>query len=154
VKVKIGILLAVAALAVVAAGSARADVPALPSGLGWCGQAELACDTTQSYVECADGSVWVVDPSLIDADSFGTEICGGDYSVLQPATSNSTESAGTPNDGTAPTLDVAKTGGTNVGFGADPNIDPDPYQYVTEIKCPDGSIWAVAAGDNFVCPAS
>jgi hypothetical protein len=152
VKLKIGILLAVVALAAAAAGAARADVPSLPAGSGWCGEADVACDSTQTYIECSDGTVWVVDPTLVDADSFGAEFCGGDYAVLQPGTSNTTDTTG---DGSStPSLDVAATGGTDVGFGADPNIVPDQTEYVTEIQCPDGSIWAVAAGDAFVCPAA
>ena len=153
-KVKIGILLAVAALAVAAAGAARADVPALPAGSGWCGEADAACDVNLNYVECSDGSVWVVDPSLIDADSFGADICGGDYTVLAPDTTNTTDNSGGDTGSSNPPFDASATGGTDVGFGADPSIDPDPTQYVTEIQCPDGSIWAVASGDDFVCPAA
>jgi hypothetical protein len=154
VKIKIGILLVVVALAAAAAGAARADVPSLPAGSSWCGEADAAaCDVTATYVECSDGTVWVVDPTVLDADSFGAEFCDGDYSVLQPDTTNDTNSSDS-GDGSSSTLDVAATGGTDVGFGADPNIAPDPTQYVTEIQCPDGSIWAVASGDDFVCPAA
>jgi hypothetical protein len=42
--------------------------------------------------------------------------------------------------------------GVDVGLGADPNMDPDPDLYATEVLCPDGSIWAVVKGDDFVCP--
>jgi hypothetical protein len=111
-----------------AAGTARA---------GWCGEADAACDTSMAYVECADGTIWVVDPALADSAAFGEEMCEGGYTVLQPEAD-----APPPDPPAAPVFD------------ADPNIAPDPALYVGEVTCPDGAVWAVAAGDDFACPSS
>ena len=127
-KIKIGILLAVVALAAVATGSARADAP--------------AADT---YVQCSDGTVWVLD-STIDVAWFGDAVCDGYTVVSAPAdTADSSDSSDTAS---------VTTGGTDIGIGAASNASPDASSYVTQVQCPNGQIWAVASGDDFVCPAS
>ena len=131
----IGVVLAVAACAAIAAGSARAG------STDWCGQAGGTCDTSQAYVQCSDGTVWVLDQTW-DATAFAEDICNGGYSVLQPSfTTLSDDSAGTDQ--------------TNEGdFSLSSTMAPDPTVYVTEIQCPNGQIWAVADGTDFVCPAA
>ena len=139
-KVKIGILLVVAALAVVAAGSARADAPA-------------AGDYT--YIQCGDGTLWVLDSSW-DAASFGEEICGGDYTVVADPAGQSADTGSADNSGDTGSTDgsdsVQYSGGKDVGLGADINSSPDAGTYVTDVQCPNGQIWAVASGSGFVCP--
>jgi hypothetical protein len=128
--VKLVALLTLVVAALLAAGTARA---------GWCGEtADAACQPSLAYVECADGTVWVVDPALADPGAFGEEMCQGGYTLLQPP-------PGDPPPAAAPPA-------ADVGFGADPDMDPDPALYVGEVRCPDGSIWAVARGDDFACP--
>ena len=138
---KIGVVLAVAACAVAAtAGTARADVQAPASD--WCGQAEGTCDASLVYMQCSDGTVWVFAPANFDADTYGAVFCGGDYSLLQPPP-RPNQWGGRNDHGTV-----------NLGLGADPWMAPDPSEYSGEVQCPDGSIWAVAPGDPFVCPAA
>jgi hypothetical protein len=139
---KIGVLLAVAVCAAAAtAGTARASVPPLAAGTDWCGYAEGTCDTSMIYVECSDGTVWALDQSW-DVGSFGEAICGGEYAVLSPPafTTQSQDSEGD------------QTGEGD--FSLSTNMAPDPTQYATEVQCPNGEIWAVASGDDFVCPAA
>jgi hypothetical protein len=124
-KPAVVLLLVAAALAV--STNARAS--------GWCGQDDAACDSAMAYVECADGTVWVVDPALADADAFGAAMCAGGWTVLQP---DAVEPA-PPQP--SPPLDL------------DPSMAPDPSLYVGEVTCPDGSVWAVARGDAFTCPS-
>jgi hypothetical protein len=131
--------LTVLALAFAAAGAARADVPSLPPGSGWCGEAGT-CETSMSYVECSDGSIWAIDQSW-DADGFGDAMCNGDFALLADSPGYTT-------------LGDAPSSGVDVGLGADSKMAPDPTQYGTEVRCPDGSIWAVPKGDDFVCPAA
>ncbi|MFL5909012.1 MAG: hypothetical protein ACJ768_00350 [Gaiellaceae bacterium] len=136
-KLAFALLLVVAAL--MAAGAAQAD--------GWCGESsDAACQVGMAYVECVDGTVWLLDPALVDVDTFGETMCEGGYTVLEPPPATPPDAPG-PDGG--PQWDP---GGTDVGFAADPNMDPDPSLYGTEVQCPDGSIWAVAIGDRFVCP--
>ena len=137
---KIGVVLAVAVLAAATASMAQASVPPLAPGSDWCGQAAGTCDSSSTYVECSDGSVWAI-PSDWDSDGYGEAMCNGDYSVLvQPP----------------PLTQLSQTsdGGTDVGLGADSDMAPNPSQYGTEVRCPDGSIWAVPKGVAFVCPAA
>jgi len=144
VKLKIGIVLAVAAFAAVAAGSARAT-----SQL----QFGAADDSTSGTITmiCADGTQWVFpDDSYFDAETFGAVFCDGNYTIVQPVDSTTNGS----NDNGGGSEAATSSGGTDVGFGADQNMAPDPSQYTTEVQCPDGSIWAVASGDDFVCPAA
>jgi hypothetical protein len=133
VKIVLAVLLVAAALS--AAGAARAD--------GWCGESsDAGCQTNMAYVECADGTIWLVDPALADPDEFGEWACGGDYVVLHPDP--------------APPPDPDGGGGSTAGsgdFGLSPLMAPDPELYSGEVECPDGSIWAVAKGDDFHCPA-
>ena len=137
-KLALAIALVLAALTV--AGAARAD--------GWCGESsDAACQSGMAYVECADGTIWLVDPAVLEADTFGQTMCNGGYTVLEPP---APPDPSDPGDGGGLTWD---TGGADVGLGADPNMDPDPSLYLTEVQCPDGSIWAVAIGDEFHCPA-
>lgn len=137
----IGAVLAVAACAAaIAAGAARAD-----DNTGWCGYAGGTCDSSQTYVQCSDGTVWVLDQSWSVA-SFGETFCGGDYTVLQPPafTQLSSDQGGGDPGG--------DDGGNTLSLAT--NMAPDPLAYVTEIQCSDGLIWAVASGDAFVCPAA
>jgi hypothetical protein len=117
-------VLLAAALAATAAGNARADGVAPPT------------------VRCADGTMWVLDP--VDVDSVGLLLCAGEYVLVEELDATGT----TPDDSAAPSV------GVDVGFGADPNMDPDPAEYGTEVRCPDGTVWAVPIGDDFVCPAA
>jgi hypothetical protein len=94
-----------------------------------------------TYVECSDGTVWAI-PSDWDADGYGEAMCGGDYSVLVQTTYTTQSDGGTGDEG------------SDVGLGADSQMAPDPSQYRTEVRCPDGSIWAVPIGVSFVCPAA
>ena len=138
-KFKIGTALAVAALAAFsAAGVARAQATSLPS-------------STTVYVQCVGGDVWVVDPALIDGASFGQAMCPYGYTILSSANNVRSTQASDPGDSTGAGSD---TGGIDVGLGADPMMQPDPSLYSTEVQCPDGSIWAIAQGDQFVCPAA
>ena len=130
-KIKIGILLAVVALAAVATGSARADA--------------TAADT---YVQCSDGTVWVLD-STIDVAWFGDAVCDGYTVVSAPADTADTSDS---SDSTGDTASIS--GGSDIGIGAASNASPDASAYVTQVQCPNGQIWAVASGDDFVCPAS
>jgi hypothetical protein len=128
---RIAVLLVILAAALAAnAGSARA---------GWCGEtADVACDSSLAYVECAGGTIWLIDPTLVDADLFGEITCTGGYTVLTPPPPpSSTETA--PEEPSGP-------------YDLDPNMTPDPSEYVGEVQCPDGRIWAVARGDRFTCP--
>ena len=90
------------------------------------------------YVECFDlgGAAWIVPQELVD--DFGGSSCDP-LATQMPAPP-------------VPRGPVRATGGVDVGLGADPNIAPDPDLYATEVRCPDGAIWAVAKGDDFVCP--
>jgi hypothetical protein len=117
-------LLALVLAALAATGSARA---------GWCGEADPACDAAMAYVACADGTVWVVDPALADADAFGAAMCVGGWTVLAP-------DPAAPAPPSPPPLDL------------DPAMAPDPALYAGEVTCPDGTVWAVARGDPFACP--
>lgn len=132
----IGVVLAVAACAAIAAGSARAG------STDWCGQAEGTCDTSLTYVQCSDGSSWVLD-STWSPDAFGEEFCDGNYTIPSPPsfTQQSYDSDGTDQTSAS-------------DFSLASNMDPDPAQYVTEVQCPSGQVWAVADGDGFVCPAA
>ena len=131
---KILVLLAVAALAVAAAGSARADNAAPPATV---------------TIQCSDGTVWVIDPTDMDVATFGDAICDG-YVVL-PQDPASDTATGT-DTGTA---DATSTSDIGLGdFSLSATMSPDPTQYVTEIQCPNGQVWAVASGDDFVCPAA
>jgi len=99
------------------------------------------------YVECfdADGVDWFVPVELVEhaaPDACNPLVAEGP--LPPPSLPDEPPPSETPAD----------TGGVDVGLGADPNIAPDPSLYATEIRCPDGSIWAVAIGDEFVCPAS
>jgi hypothetical protein len=134
VKRTIVVLLAVAAFAAAAAGAARADG-------GWCGQAEGTCDTSATYIHCSDGSVWVLDSSST-ADDLGETLCDGDWTLLQPPAPDDSSS----NDGSFAQL--------GLDTAVSPGMAPDPTQYSGEVVCPDGSIWAVAIGDDFICPAA
>jgi hypothetical protein len=129
---KILVLLAVAALAVAVAGSARADNAAPPATV---------------TVQCADGTVWVLDPADMDVATFADAICDGDYVVLPPETAFGGDSG---------TTNAPDGGGGSIvaDFSLSPNMAPDPAQYATEIQCPNGQVWAVASGDDFVCPAA
>ena len=143
-KLRIGIVLAVAAFAVVAAGSARATTQLR------LGAADNSTSGTITMI-CADGTQWVFpDDSYFDAQTFGDVFCDGNFTIVQPvdSTTNGSNDNGGGNDV------AATSGGTDVGFGADSNMAPDPSLYTTEVQCPDGSIWAVASGDDFVCPAA
>ena len=122
-------LLTLVLAALLASGTAKA---------GWCGEADAACDLALAYVECADGTIWVVDPALADADTFGDAVCGGSYTLLRPPVEQPPPSPSPP-EGPGP-------------FDLDPRIDPDPALYVGEVTCPDGRVWAVAVGDDFACP--
>ena len=162
-KLKIAALLALAALSVVAAGTARADVPAVQPGDAWCGESsDAACQSSMLYVECADGTIWLADPAYTDADTIGQVVCAGDYTSLQPAPPATDDSAGDSTDDStdtqaAPPEDQSFSlgGGTDVGMDASSTMAPDPTQYATEVQCPDGTMWAVAFGDDtFVCPAA
>jgi len=165
VKLKIVALLAFAALSVVAAGTARADSAApAPDGSAVCStDALFACDTPPLYVECyVDGAAVDVQPG----DDIDTSTCDPLF-IAYPDPPQQPTDAGTQqptDDGTytatgTSTVDLPvgydpASGGMDVGLGFDPNINPDPSQYGTEIQCPDGSVWAVAIGDQFVCPAA
>jgi len=131
---RLGTTLAVAALAVAFASAAQADNTPPPDG------------TTVS-IECSDGTVWTVDSSWTP-DSLGQLVCDGGYTIVQPdATTNSgsgdSSSPASPSDG-----------GIDLSLDAGSNIAPDPVEYVTDVQCPNGQIWAVASGDDFVCPAA
>jgi hypothetical protein len=131
----IGVVLAMAACAAIAAGSARAG------STDWCGQAEGTCDTSLTYVQCSDGTAWVLD-STWSPDVFGEEFCDGGYSVLTPpAFTEQSDDSG--NDQTSAS-----------DFSLASNMNPDPANYVTEVQCPSGQVWAVADSDSFVCPAA
>jgi hypothetical protein len=136
---KLLLVTAVIAVSFIAVGAARADVPPLPPGTDWCGQA--TCDSSMAYVECSDGSIWAIEQDW-DVDGFGEAMCNGDYAVLVA-----------PPDFTSLGGEVPSSG-IDVGLGADPNMAPDPSQYGTEVRCPDGSVWAVPIGDDFICPAT
>ena len=125
---KIGALLAVLVLAAAASGAARASSP----------------DTI--YVECFDlgGIAWMVPQELVD--DFGPSSC---QPLATQVSAPPPEAFATGDDEAEP---PHETGGVDVGLGADPNIAPDPDLYATEVLCPDGAIWAVAKGDDFVCP--
>lgn len=123
------IALLVAILAAVFAASARADVG------------------RTIYVECfdADGIDWYVPVALVEqADVVACVplVAQGPLPAPPP-----------PDDPPADDPPPARDRGVDVGLGADPNMAPDPSLYATEVRCPDGSIWAVAIGDDFVCPA-
>jgi hypothetical protein len=95
------------------------------------------------YVECfdADGIDWYVPVELVEQS---------DPTACNPLIAEGPLPAPPPTDEEAPPPD---TGGTDVGFDSDPNIAPDPSLYSTEVRCPDGSVWAIAIGDPFICPA-
>lgn len=132
---RLGVVLAVAVCAVAAAaGTARADTSS------WCGQA--TCDASSTlYIACSDGTVWALDPEWADADTYGQVFCDGSYSVLQPP-DPSDQGDNTGDGGNAGTFDLSAS------------MAPDPSLYITEVQCPNGQIWAVASGDDFVCPAA
>jgi hypothetical protein len=98
------------------------------------------------YVECFDaaGTDWFVPIDLVeraDPAACSPLIAAGPLPPTPPL----------PDESTAPEP-APDTGGVDVGLDADPNMAPDPSLYATEVRCPDGSIWAVATGDPFVCP--
>src|SRR5437763_15054775 len=132
----IGVALVVAALAAVATGAARAS-----AGTDWCGLAEGLCDTSMTYLECSDGSVWVLDQTW-SPEEFGEQACEGGYSVLAPPAF--TQQSDEPGNDQMSARD----------FGLAWNMTPDPANYATEIQCPIGQVWAVAKGEDFVCPAA
>jgi hypothetical protein len=133
---KVGVMLAVAASAVAAtAGVARA------SSTGWCGYAEGTCDTSMTYVECSDGTVWALDQSW-SVDAFAATVCGSNYTILQPSAS------------TAPSDESGGDQTSESDFSLSSSMAPDPSQYLTEVQCSNGQIWAVASDDDFVCPAA
>ena len=88
-------------------------------------------------VACTDGTVWTLEP--FDVDEFAAFLCDGAYVVVN-----------LQEDDPAAVDDSGD--GVEVGLGADPNMDPDPSLYRTEVRCPDGVIWAVPFGEPFVCP--
>jgi hypothetical protein len=99
------------------------------------------------YLECFDtaGTDWFVPVELVER---------GEPSACSPLVAEGPlPPPQRPDEPTAPQVAV-ETGGVDVGLGADPNIAPDPALYSTEVQCPDGSIWAVATDDPFVCPAT
>jgi hypothetical protein len=118
--------------------SAVMTASASPARAGWCGESsDAACQPEMLYVQCADGTIWLVDPAYTDADSFGGLMCVDGYTVLRP-----------PSDAPADPAQDQPSG----PYDLDPNMAPDPAEYVGEVACPDGSIWAVARGDRFTCP--
>jgi len=127
-------MLAVVALAVAFASTARADNNAPPDG------------TTVS-IECSDGTTWTVDSSWTP-DSLGQLVCDGGYTIVQP---DATTDSGSDDPSSPPS---SSDGGTDLSLDAGTNIAPDPVEYVTDVQCPNGEIWAVASGDDFVCPAA
>jgi hypothetical protein len=132
VKIMIGVLLAAVALGTVDAGSARA-----------------ADDPDDIYAQCfdADGNDWFVPPGLVDTFDWSSCVPLAVLLPGPPPTDGQNVDAGDPDP------PVETGGGGEGGAGADPKIAPDPDLYATEVRCPDGSIWAVAKGDDFVCPA-
>jgi hypothetical protein len=125
------VVFAVAAISFAAAGTVRADDAVPPT----------------VTIQCSDGTVWVLDPTVMDVASFGDAICDGYVVVPQdPASDTGT--------GTY-SADAAGTSDIGLGdFSLSSAMAPDPTQYVTEIQCPNGQVWAVASGDDFVCPAA
>ena len=77
----------------------------------------------------------------MDVASFGDAVCDG-YVVLAP-------------DATSAVSDTEAVASIGAGdFNLSSAMSPDPTAYVTEVQCPNGQIWAVASGDDFVCPAA
>lgn len=150
-KLKIGTAVAVAALAAfAAAGTARAQAASLPSSIG-----------TPVYLQCTDGQVWIVDAAdaaVIDEQTYTESLCPDGGAIVQSIDQPQQPDPSGGDTGSASGGDlgwtIAESGGIDVGFDADPNIAPDPSLYSSEVQCPDGSIWAVAQGDQFVCPAA
>jgi len=109
--------------------------------------ASAHADSTRTiYAECFDvgGAEWFVLVDAVEAeDPTACSPLLAEGPLPPPPVSEP--------EGPSPLPD---TGGVDVGLGADPNIAPDPALYSTEVRCPDGSIWAVAIDDPFVCPAS
>jgi len=124
VKRLILLVLAVAALSFAAAGSVRAD-DAIP---------------LTTTIQCADGTSWVLDQDQVAW--FGDAFCDGGYSVVAPQDPASADDAAAPF-------------GIGLGdFSLSSSMAPDTSSYVTEVTCPNGQVWAVASGDDFVCPAA
>lgn len=120
------LVLAVAALSFAAAGSVRAD-DAIPS--------------PTTTIQCADGTTWVLDQDQVDW--FGDAVCDGGWSVVPQDTSSDSD------------LTSDSVSGIGAGdFSLSSSMAPDPTAYVTEVTCPNGQVWAVASGDDFVCPAA
>ena len=125
----------IAALVVILAAALAASAGSAHAG--WCGEtSDAACDSSLAYVRCADGTIWLVDPALMDADLFGETTCVGGYTVLTPS---------------PPSVDAAPDESSGA-YDLDSTMAPDPSEYIGEVQCPDCRIWAVARGDRFACP--
>jgi len=173
-KLKVLVTLALLAAFAAVAGTAHAGINTSPRAFlspALADSAAVAADPTTDpgttgdpgttdttvWVQCADGTVWVIDTTEMNPDDFGAAVCADGYTVYSYDPSLYSSDPGATGSGTGDNGgDVGSSldGGTNVGLGADPNMAPDPTLYSTEVQCPDGSIWAVATGDDFTCPSS
>jgi hypothetical protein len=147
VKIRFVTMLAVGALALVAASAAQAARATDEAG----------DPTAIVYLTCTDGTTYQIDGSEFSPDDVAPYLCPDGYTVSDTPpdadTPDPTVSVTDTTDDGGPVLTPTDTnGGVDVGIDAPSNQSPDPTYYSTQVQCPDGTIWAVAAGDTFSCP--
>jgi hypothetical protein len=140
VRNRIATLLAVGAVALVATAAAQAEPASVDQGNS---QDPIA------YLICTDGTWYAVDTAEFSPDGLAPDLCPDGYTV--------SDTPPAPDPGPPPPPDGgsqndAPDPGVDVGIDAPSNQAPDPTVYSTQVQCPDGTIWAVAAGDSFTCP--
>jgi hypothetical protein len=160
-------------IATAAAVGALVLVAAIAAGTASAKTAHSSDDAVIGYLTCSDGTTYTVDTSLFDLNDLGQTLCpdGFTTSTSDPGADpgnpgdsagdgssggdGSSTDSGSSGGGGEDLLSVAvPTGGQDVGLGAASNQTPDTDSYSTQVQCPDGSIWAVAAGQDFTCPTS